>query len=78
MKNKISSYQKLKQDRDNLYRLYSRARKRLFELGEGVEDDDLIMDFDTDFIPEVSEKNKKIFIERIESPIVSNNKVAIK
>ena len=46
MSNKISSYQKLKKENEELYHLYRRARKRLNELGEGINGDDLIMDFD--------------------------------
>ena len=45
---KISSYQKLKKENEELYHLYKRARKSLNELGEGISGDDLIMDFDSE------------------------------
>lgn len=43
---KLSSYQKLKQENDDLYNLYAKARKKLHDLGEGIDGDDIIMDFD--------------------------------
>ena len=45
MQNNLSSYQKLKMKYDELYRLHYRAMKKLHDLGEGLQGDDLIMDF---------------------------------
>ncbi len=54
---KVSSYQKLKQENEELYGLYEKARKRLHALGEGLDGDDIIMGFDIK-IPNVEGSKK--------------------
>ena len=50
---KLSSYQKLKKENKELYNLYRKTRKKLHDLGEGMDGDDILMDFDTN-IPNVN------------------------
>lgn len=47
MKKKLSSYQKLKKERDNFWRLYCRAMRDLRKLGEGIYSDDILTGEDT-------------------------------
>jgi hypothetical protein len=54
---KLSSYQKLKQEKNELYRLYEKARRKLHNMGRGLDDDDIMMDFDMSFA-KVSEEVK--------------------
>ena len=49
---KLSSYQKLKKENKELYNLYRKTRKKLHDLGEGMTEDDILMDFDMD-IPNI-------------------------
>lgn len=46
MTRKISSYQKLKNKYDGLYKLYHNARKRLHNLGQGIDGNDILFNFD--------------------------------
>jgi len=43
---KLSSYQKLKKEYDDLYKLYQKARRRLYDNGYGIDEDDFLMPFD--------------------------------
>jgi hypothetical protein len=54
--NKLSSYQKLKQEKDNLFRLYYRARKRLQQLNQGIEGDDILLGFEHELIKKETNK----------------------
>jgi hypothetical protein len=40
---KLTSYQKLKKQKDEFERLYSRAMKRLQESGKGILEDDVLI-----------------------------------
>ncbi len=51
---KLSSYQKLKKENNQLSKLYQKTRKKLHNLGEGISGDDIIMDFDMR-IPNIEE-----------------------
>ena len=51
---RLSSYQKLKKENNRLYKLYQKTRKKLHNLGEGIDGNDIIMDFDMR-IPNIKE-----------------------
>lgn len=55
---KLSSYQKLKKENDELYKLYHRVRKELHNLGKGIHGDDIIMEFDCK-LPNMENRNEK-------------------
>lgn len=49
---KLSSYQKLKKEKERFENLYYKTRKRLHNLGEGIDGDDIITDFDMKIPPQ--------------------------
>ncbi len=55
---KLSSYQKLKKENNQLSKLYQKTRKKLHNLGEGIDGDDIIMDFDCK-LPNMENRNEK-------------------
>lgn len=45
---KLNSYQKLKEKYDALYKLYYNIRKRLHNLGQSIEGNDILLGFDNE------------------------------
>ncbi len=43
---KLSSYQKLKKEKENFESLYYKIRKKLHNLGQGIDGNDILMDLD--------------------------------
>jgi len=46
---KLSSYQKLKQEKEEFENLYYKTRKKLHNLGEGIDEDDILMGNECEF-----------------------------
>lgn len=53
---RLSSYQKLKKEKEEFENLYYKTRKKLHDLGEGIDGDDILMDFDMKMLSVSKEK----------------------